>query len=206
MIEQKILQVKLMEKQTGIVLKTFFSKKKKMVVLDAQLGKIEGIPPCDKLFPGALISYFAKEREHLYFLQGIELLDVPMGLAKDDILFLHHILEICYYCAPFGNSAPEIFQLVLYLYHHDISPYTADFKLAFLFKLLVLLGMHPDETRFQNPEYYLLARESIDTIMNKAIQLDTKHALHEWVRSCIGTHPLIHAFKTIHFLDSDRLL
>ncbi len=195
-----------MDKQTGIVLKTFFSKKKKMVVLDAQLGKIEGIPPTDTLFPGALITYFAKPRDTLYFLQSIELLDVPMGLAKDDILFLHHVLEVCYYCAPFEKTAPEIFELVCYLYHQEVSPYSAEFKLAYIFKLLVLLGMHPDEVRFQDPEYYLLARESIDTIMDKAIQLETKHALHEWVRSCIRIHPLIHAFKTIHFLDSDRLI
>ena len=195
-----------MNKQNGIVLKTFFSKKKKIIILDAQLGKIEGVPPHDNLFPGALISYFVTPRDTIYFLQGIELLDVPMGLAKDDILFLHHILEVCYYGAPFEKTSPEIFQLVCYLYYQDISPYTPDFKIAFLFKLLVLLGMHPEELRFQDPHYYLLARESIDTIIDKAIQLETKHALHEWVRSCIRIHPLIHAFKTIHFLDSDRLL
>lgn len=177
-----------------------------MVVLDAHLGKIEGVPPTDALFAGALISYFTTPRDTLYFLHGIELLDVPMSLAREDILFLHHTLEVCYYCAPFEKTAPEIFDLVSCLYQQDVSPLSADFKIAFLFKLLVFLGMHPEEVRFQDPGYYLLARESIDTIIDKAIQLETKHALHEWVRSCIRTHPLIHAFKTIHFLDSDRLL
>jgi hypothetical protein len=195
-----------MEKKTGIILKTFFPKKMKMVVLDQQLGKIEGVPPHDNFTCGSLLSYYAQARGPVYFLHTISLMDVPLWLAKDDILFLHHVLEICYMCVPFGSTAPEIFNLIYQLYEEFKIPHGKEFKIAFLFKLLILLGMHPDESHFQDPSYYLLARESIDTIINKSIDLDTKEALHEWVRSCIAIHPLIHVFKTVHFLDSDRLL
>ena len=132
----------------------------------------------------------------------IDLIDMPLALAKDDILFLHHVLEICYFCAPFSSNAPEIFDQVNQLYEKRHIPYCHNFKISFLFKLLIQLGMHPDEPRFQDPFYYLLARESIDTIMQKSIHLDIKQALHEWVRSCMLVHPLIHAFKTVHFLDT----
>lgn len=190
-----------MEKKNGIILKTFFPKKMKMVVLDQQLGKIEGVPPSDRFIVGSLLSYHAQQRGTIYFLHEINLMDMPLWLAKDDILFLHHVLEICYFCAPFGSNVPEIFNAVMQLYQEHSTAYTREFKIAFLFKLLILLGMHPDEPHFQDPFYYHLARESIDTIMNKSIHLDTRQALHEWVRRCIAIHPQIHVFKTVHFLD-----
>ncbi len=190
-----------MEKKSGIILKTFFPKKMKMVVLDQQLGKIEGVPPSDQFAVGSLLSYHAQQRGTVYFLHEINLIDMPLSLAKEDILFLHHVLEICYFCAPFGSNVPEIFHAVMQLYQERPTAYVHEFKIAFLFKLLILLGMHPDEPRFEDPFYYYLARESIDTIMDKSIHLDTKQALHEWVRRCIAIHPLIHVFKTVHFLD-----
>ncbi len=177
-----------------------------MVVLDQQLGKIEAVPPSDQFAVGSLLSYYARPRTSIYFLHEIALMDMPLALAKDDILFLHHVLEICYFCAPFGSNVPEIFDAVMQLYQEHATPYAYEFKIAFLFKLLILLGMHPDEPRFQDPFYYHLARESIDTIIDKSIHLDTKQALHEWVRSCVSIHPLIHAFKTMHFLDTNRSL
>lgn len=195
-----------MEKKTGIVLKTLFPKKMKMILLDYQLGKIEGVPPSDNFTCGSLLSYYVQMRGSVYFLHDISLMDMPLSIAKDDILFLHHVLEICYFSAPFGNNVPEIFNLINQLYIESKAPYSRNFKIAFLFKLFILLGMHPDEPHFQDPYYYLLASESIDTIMNKSIHLNTEQALHEWVRSCISVHPLIHAFKTVHFLDTDGLL
>ncbi len=190
-----------MEKKTGIILKTFFPKKMKMVILDQQLGKIEAVPPTEQFAVGSLLSYYAQQRGSVYFLHEIDVLDVPLSLAKEDILFLHHVLEICYFCAPFGSNVPEIFNLVIQLYPEQLISYSRGFKISFLFKLLILLGMHPDEPHFQDPFYYHLARESIDTIIDKSIHLDTKQALHEWVRRCIAIHPLIHVFKTVHFLD-----
>jgi hypothetical protein len=181
---------KKMEKKTGIILKTFFPKKMKMVLLDYDLGKIEGVPSTDSFSCGSMLAYDAQAKGNLYFLH-----------AKNDILFLHHALELCYFCVPFGKHVPEIFFLMVHLYQQLPLPYTYAFKIAFLFKLLVTLGMHPEESRFQDSQYYLLARESIDTIMNKSIHLDTKETLHEWVRACVATHPQIHVFKTMHFLD-----
>lgn len=190
-----------MEKKNGIILKTFFPKKMKMVILDQHMGKIEAVPHSDQYTAGSLLSYHTQQRGPVYFLHEISLMDMPLWLAKDDILFLHHVLEICYFCAPFGSNVPEIFNLVIQLYQEHSDCYSHEFKISFLFKLLILLGMHPDEPHFQDPYYYHLARESIDTIMSKSIHLDTKLALHKWVRSCIAIHPLIHAFKTMHFLD-----
>jgi hypothetical protein len=193
-------------KKNGIVLKTFFSKKMKMIILDEDLGKIEAISPSDSIPCGALIAYYRQQKGHLNLLQEYDLIDVPMGIAQDDILFLHHILEVCYFSVPFGSSNVEIFELLLLLFKYNITDQSSLFKIAFLFKLLILLGMHPDEPHFQKPYYYFLARESIDTIMNKSIHLNIKPVLHEWIRCCLRIHPLAHSFRTIHFLDTDRLL
>lgn len=189
-------------KKSGIILKTFFPKKMKMVVLDQQLGKIEAVPRSDAYSPGAHITYYAQMRGQIYFLQAIEIIDMPMALAQDDILFLHHVLEVIYFSTPFASSVPEVFGLVQQLYGVCHTAYSRDFKMAYLFKLLVALGLHPEDARFHDANYYLLARESIDTIMNKSIHLDIKQAMHEWVRACVLVHPLIHVFKTMHFLDT----
>lgn len=189
-------------KKNGIILKTFFPKKMKMIVLDQQLGKIEAVPPSDTYGPGSLISYYTHVRGQVYFLHTVELVDMPLSLAKDDILFLHHVIEVIQYSAPFSHSMPEVFGLVQHLYEPQPSPYSNDFKMAYLFKLLVVLGMHPEDPRFHEADYYLLARESIDTIMSKSIHLEIKQALHDWVRACVVVHPLVHVFKTMHFLDT----
>ena len=191
-----------MEKTTGIILKTLFPKKMKMILLDEQFGKIEGVPGHDNFSPGSILSYYTQPKGSLYFLSTISLLDMPLSLAKKDILFLHHVLEICYFCAPFGKNMPEVFNLIQELYQLDPLYNQRPFKIAFLFKLLILLGMHPDKPWLQQEFYYLLARESIDTIINKSIHLDTKESLQEWVYSCISIHPLIHIFKTLHFLET----
>lgn len=177
-----------------------------MVLLDQQLGKIEGVPPSDIFSCGSLLAYYPQERGSVYFLHGIDLLDMPLELARDDILFLHHVLEICYFCAPFASNVPEIFNLVYSLYARPTKDYSLSFKVVFLFKLLIWLGMHPEEPRFQDAWYYLLAHESIDSIINKSIDLELEKTLHEWVRACIMVHPLVHIFKTVHFLDTDRVL
>lgn len=189
-------------KKNGIILKTFFPKKMKMVVLDQQLGKIEAVPPSDAYSPGGFICYYTQIRGSIYFLYSVELVDMPLALATQDILFLHHVLEIVYFSSPFATSVPEIFGMICQLYESQITPYSSDYKMVYLFKLLVALGMHPEESRFHDANYYLLARESIDTIINKSIHLDIKQALHEWVRACVLVHPLIHVFKTMHFLDT----
>ena len=191
-----------MEKQSGIVLKTFFAKKMKIVMLDAQIGKIEAVPTSHELGIGSLLCYYRQQRGHLYFLQSVELFDIPLMLAKEDILFLHHVLEICYFCAPFSGISPEIFAVVHTLYQEQRAPYTAEFKIAFLFKLLILLGMSAQKPQLQDAFYYLLARESIDTIIDKSIHLDINNALYNWVYDCVQSHPLIHIFKTVHFLNT----
>ena len=120
---------KKMEKKTGIILKTFFPKKMKMVLLDYDLGKIEGVPSTDNFSCGSMLAYDVQAKGNLYFLHAIELLDMPLMLARNDILFLHHALELCYFCVPFGKQAPEIFFLMRYLYQQ--LPYTHAFKIAF---------------------------------------------------------------------------
>lgn len=172
-----------------------------MVVLDHDLGKIEAVPPGDRYTAGAVISYHAHMRGQIYFLYDIELIDMPLALAKEDILFLHHVIELIYFCAPFSQSMPEIYAILYQLYCPAETLLSNDFKIVYLFKLLVTLGMHPEKPEFQDAKYYILARESIDTILNKSIHLEIKQALHEWVRACVLVHPLIHVFKTVHFLD-----
>lgn len=177
-----------------------------MIIFDEEIGKIEAIASSEEVSAGALIHYYRYQKGSLMILQECDVVNVPFEIAQKDILFLHHVLEICYFSLPFGSRNEEIFQLLLALFYEPpLACDTMLFKIVFVFKLLVMLGMHPDEPTFQKPYYFILARESIDTIMEKSIHLNIKNVLHEWIQCCLHAHPLIHSFKTIHFLDSDRL-
>jgi len=77
---------------TGIILKKDFSKNFQIFLLDSQLGKIIVTPNTDNLCVGAIIQYQRAQKRNAIF--SIDTIALPIALAKDDILFLHHILEL----------------------------------------------------------------------------------------------------------------
>lgn len=194
----------MLEKHTGIILKTYFPKKTKVALLDQHWGKIEAVPPTTEIGIGFLLEYRPRSKGRIFILEQMEVHDVPLQLAKADILFLHHVLEICYFGVPFGSCVPEVFVMVNWLYSLD-EPLEYPFKIAFVFKLLTTLGMYPYEARFQESYFYNLAIESIDSIATKSIDLKVQQGLHNWIYASISQHPLIQHFKTIDFLTNNRI-
>lgn len=194
----------MLEKHTGIILKTYFPQKRKIAILDCKLGKIEAVPADIRLGVGSLIEYYARPQGKIYFLESVQVLDVPLRLGKTDILFLHHVLEICYFGVPFGSCVSEIFDMVDFLYALS-EPIEYHYKIAFIFKLLTTIGIYPYESRFQQPLFYNLAIESIDSIAVKSLDLKVQQELHSWIYAGISEHPLVKNFKTINFLIHDRM-
>lgn len=196
-----------MKKHVGIIIKTYFAKVRKCALLDAELGMIEVIPPYETLSAGSLLEYeLAKGFQERFFLQGVDLVNVPLQLAREDILFFHHILELCYFFILEGSNVPGMHELLCNLYHETAKTYSIDFKLLFLFKFFVLLGRFPHETKYQTAYFQELASKPIDTIIHYSIDWNSKHELREWITSCVMDHPYVQGLKTIHFLERDRLL
>lgn len=193
-------------KHEGIILKTFFPYKQKVMLLERSLGKIPAIPPSYNWQAGTRIAYCAHQQNTIHFLSEIELLSLPLEMGKGDIDFLHHVLELCYYYLSLGVPALQVYDLLALLYDPAYACPSNQFKLLYIFKLLLLLGMYPEDKQFQMLYFNQLAHEPIDTLLQEPLRLEVEQALDVWIRSCIALHPLYRHFNTRMSLGkSDRV-
>ena len=176
-------------------------------MLDSQLGKIVCVPRTGKqIATGALISYDIAHQTSLYFIHSIELLYIPFDLARDDILFLHHVFELCYYFVPVGSSPHPSFALLRFLYTTGYKLSNTFLKKVFLFKLFTLLGIYPEEKEFSNPYFNYLVALSVDMIVNESVDLEVERELERWLNKCVLIHPCVEYFKTTYFLNGSRVV
>lgn len=124
---------------------------------------------------------------------NIEFLLVPLLFARDNIGFLHHVLELSYYFLSPDDSAQNVYNLLVFLLHYHESIISPFEKKVFLFKFFLEIGMYP-EHGMQNIQQLqrMTLREMLDTL-NK---FDEK-VLEQWLIACIGAHPLRKYFKTL---------
>jgi len=189
-----------MKRNIGIILKKYQPQKQVISILDKSLGKIRCTPGNQNVVLGSLASYFISSNRSFYFIQNIEILHIPFKIAIDDILFLHHVLELCYQFIPPQCPSGEIFDLIKYLFFFpNMIKYDIDKKL-FLFKLFTLLGLYPEELQFQTPYFHDLATKSIDTIIAQHLHLKSEIEIDNWLRCCIKIQPQLGSLKTINFL------
>lgn len=192
-----------MEKNKAIVLKTYLPQKYKLSLLDDDLGKIMAVPNRMHIGYGALIHYHARIQNGLYFMHSIDIIDLPFALAKEDILFVHHVLELCYFFVPLGCQTPRLFELIMLLYSSSVLKHDT-VKKIFLFRLFACLGLYPEDQKFNTPYFHHLALAAVDIIMVQPLDMVVEQALDEWLLSCIALHPCTHNFKTVHFLSKNR--
>lgn len=193
-------------KNKAIVLKTYMPHKQKLCLLDDELGKVMAVPNRLDISYGAFIMYHAREKDGLYFMHAIEIIDLPFMLGKEDILFVHHVLELCYFFVPLRERIAGLCQLIVKLYNSEALIKNIQAKKIFLFQFFASLGLYPEQARFQAPYFLQLARASIDNIALYPIDLMIEQELDNWLMSCIALHPCIHNFKTVHFLQQNRIL
>lgn len=189
-----------MEKNIGIVLKQCSQKNNTIFVLDYKNGKIKCIHNKNNILTGSIINYFITNNKSPYFIESIELLQTPFEIATDDILFLHHILEICDIFLPTQHQAKEIFNLIVNLYKFESEIKNRNKKKLFIFKLLTLLGIYPEKTRFRTAYFNYLATESIDNIILKNLNLKDEQELNNWLHCCMTDQQEFSKFKTVNFL------
>lgn len=195
-----------MEKNKGIILKSYQPYTCKVVILDADFGKITAVPHRENMSNGLCVSYYLQEQPNIYFMRDIEIIDMPMALGKEDILFVHHILELCYYFIPMGGCAPGIFPLLVKMYDSPHIFQSTLLKKIFLFQCFTVLGLYPEGRRFQDPLFLYLSTASIDNLADQSVDLVNERELDTWLLHCISVHPCIEHFKTINFLHTHRVV
>jgi hypothetical protein len=192
-----------MKKSFGIVLKKF-PHKSTFLLLDDMQGKITAISTLTTLCTGAALFYVLAPLSSVYRLDYPEMLYVPFSLARQDILFLHHVLELCCFVMQEGDPASAVLALIVTLYcSPDLVRHVAAKKI-FLSKLFVVFGFYPEGQQFQQIYFKRLAAESLDTLLAEPIDLKVEKELDDWLSQCIATYPHMRHLKTMHFLTRTR--
>ena len=189
----------MMRAHEGIVLKNYQPKKNKISLLDEHLGRIESFAPFSikqPLHVGSLVRYFPVQAGSLYQLEGIQILEVPLELARSDIYFFHRVIELCYYFLPLEAAANDTFNLVKVLLNSN--PYLGrDLqKKLFLLRFFVELGMYPEEDFPLGESLHYLLSQPIEVMLKKKIKI-SEQELERWLLSCIEAHPQKAKFKTM---------
>ncbi len=84
-----------MEQNIGIILNHSSARTGQIALLDKQYGRVDGIVYSNKIVIGALVHYRMQPKRAVYFIDDMNIQEMPMQLARQDILFLHHVLELC---------------------------------------------------------------------------------------------------------------
>ncbi len=185
---------------TGIVLKRCQKMGNKVSVLDQSLGCIDGIMFSSSINLGSLLTYRLKGRMSPYLIDQCEIIDMPFSIARADLLFLHHVLELCYYFIPVGSCSSQVFYLLLLLYSLQDHVWNDTTKKIFLFKLLTTIGFYPEHELLNRPCMRQFFTMPIDKIIVEPIDLNCEKDLNDWLRFCVSDHPYANDFKTMDFL------
>jgi hypothetical protein len=185
----------------GIILKKHERSQHTLVLFDSVLGKIDAIFTSMPIVHGAVLQYQMRERFGRYFIDNFEIIDVPIMQTHNDILFFHHILEICFYFLPMGDANVTIFNLLSCLYATDRIIWNDQYyKQLFLFKLLTLIGVYDEHPILRKSSIERLISMSIDNMVAQPIDLECQKDILHWIRICVFGHPDIDNFKTTSFL------
>jgi len=195
----------------GIVLRVHAPYQHKVSVFDQIQGKIYAVAQSHSvaLMHGELIAYRLEPWKHMYRLCDIEVLTLPAAWVCEDILFLHHVLEIAFFFIPEQSCATQLFRLCQFLYEKSEQQHVDPtlVKRLFLGKFFALLGVYPDQAFEENEQLFHLFSGSGETlpdgVHNKIQSTDELYKkLQRWLLGCIQTHPHANTFTTMHFLHA----
>lgn len=185
-----------MEKNLGILLKNYSPKKHKVSIFDKNLGRIEAIfqntAQTHQLHHGASLLYYCETTNStLYKIKNIEIMDMPLELAKTDIYFLHHVLELCYYFLPLHVGALDTFTVI-----EAAFKYASANKFLILLRFFTSLGIYPEDIPLEKTFFHRLLSCPIETILEEKLDDAQVKMLESWLLRCIEIHPYKKQFKT----------
>ena len=185
---------------SGIILLSANGVRKKTSILDRSLGRIEAIMSRE-ISAGTIISYRLSPFTSGYFLSEVKIEYVPLFLAAHDLLFLHHMLELCYYFIPVGSCIAGLFDVIHWIYKLGNEVHNPLLKKYSIAKLLTTLGLWPEQHNVNTRMICQLINIPIDRITLQDVNLANERELNQWLRFCILQHPSGRKLQTIAFLS-----
>jgi len=194
-------------KSRGIIIRKHFPQRLRISLIDEQYGHLSVIPAswqwASYASTASIISYELVEERESYFIKAAELLTVPSYDDELIILFVHHLLEICYFCLPIQGGKTECFELLWNVIHSldHFSLYVGLQKLL-LAKLLFVIGLYPTDVDQLSISAFL--HLPYDQLIELALTHDHKKELEIFIYQCIKFHPYGRLLKTVNFLSRVR--
>ncbi len=193
-------------KNWGIVLRHNVHSTYTTHLLDRNLGKIEAVirdKKSNRLCRGAVVTYLVDDHKGNFKVHALDIIHIPIELAQHDILFLHHVLEICFHFIPVSINHDTIFDLLIQVYKKHKMWDNKMIKKWYLMKFFMGIGMYPEITL--NSSLSAVADIRIEDILDNMKNLDINEAeLDAWLLECLYMHPHISVFKTVHFLTNNH--
>ena len=188
----------------GFVLQLRTEPHTRLAVLDVNAGRFDAIFfGSSHLCNGAHIAYERVEGVAGVRLASIELVQAPLMIAAQDILFLHYVLELCLYSLPVGCRSSVACTLLSVLCG-DVSAYSSAWQSVFLLCLVMEFGLNDDLPPLNPMLLAHIIDLSIDRALRVAIDLKSQDALDCWLFGCVAGHPLVDLFATLQFLERIR--
>lgn len=182
----------------AIVLRTYHDKNR-YVLLDQIHGRRD-IYMRKNVSHGSCIEYTIQQK----WVTQCEVILMPDYVIQHDILFFHHVLEICTFFLMEQVGDAHLFALLMQLYTWSHHENTQQRKKMFLIKLLSLIGVYPEDAMISNKYILELSMKSLDSLCDISLNLDCEKKIDEWLWACVMGHPGAVHFRTAHFLRMNR--
>lgn len=183
---------------SGIILK-LIPEKDLCIILDSLHGKIPCRSKSKILLNGLEISYFLNKKKDYFFLEKITIENNPFEVAKENLFFLHHILELTNFFSPLEKPNEEIYNILNFFLKYYPKFQSKIKQKIFLCKFFSLLGIYPDMKQISYNIFEFII-SPIDIVVDIEIDLNIERILDLWINYGIETHPYYKKLNTRRFL------
>lgn len=182
----------------AIVLKHYTPKKPVICLLDRSRGRIQATVQHARLSVGTIFTYHYDQFRQYHVVKNICIEYVPFVAVPEDMLFLHHIIEVCYHVLPEGMHIERLYHLMFLIFSQRV--FTLIQKKKILCAIYAMLGLYAHEINLYARYMYQLEQSSLDEIMDNNIDAKVEKNISRWLYQCISVHVDVRNLRTVHFL------
>lgn len=188
-----------MKQSYGIVLRTFFPQRHVLRVFDRHHGKIDVSVVSGKALESiphaSLVSYTIHITSSRCIISDIKLLDIPFDLARTDIMFLHHVLELADFFIAYRCARTDIFDFLYVLYRGILKSSLQ--KKIYVARFFIEAGMYNEHDLIRDPRFISLLSMPIESMLIMKIDSGILEILNSFLFQCVYSHPQRDKMKTM---------
>jgi hypothetical protein len=173
----------------GIILYNFWPRKSVITLLDHRYGKVDAyVNRPYMLVKGALVSYALSGISTISKITNINVEAVPLVLARENLVFIHGLLELTYYSVPHSCGNEDLFSLLWHIFWCEVA---IDDAVKNLVVMRILFSTDCYESQVplaSNLLYYLLSLDPA-AMLKEQLGRYEQSALQQWIYQCLVRHP-----------------